>query len=88
MDDYVKIAILDNEVEAQLLDSLLDEASIPHMMHSYHDAAYDGMFQLQMGWGCVIAPVQRRAEILDLLADLRARSETPDETDTTPEITP
>ena len=50
---YVKVDILENEIEAQLLDSILNERNIPHHIQSYHDTAYDGLFQAQKGWGCV-----------------------------------
>ena len=71
MSEDEKIATLENLVEAQLLGSLLEEKGIPHIIQSFHDAAYDGMFQMQMGWGCVRAPLTHRAEILDILSQLR-----------------
>ena len=48
---YVKVGILESGIEAQLLDSILDERNIPHHIQSYHDTAYDGLFQTQKGWG-------------------------------------
>ena len=71
MDDYVKAAVLENGIEAQLLESVLQERSIPYLMKSYHDAAYDGLFQTQKGWGAVFAPGRYKDEILVILADLR-----------------
>jgi hypothetical protein len=71
MDDYVKITILENEIEARLLESILTERSIPHRMRSYHDTAYDGLFQVQKGWGYVGAPELYRGEILEILDDIR-----------------
>ena len=71
MDDYVKVSVLDNEIEAQLLDSILDERDIPHLMVSYHDTAYDGLFQTQKGWGHVSAPTRFKQEILEILTDVR-----------------
>ena len=38
---------------------------------SYHDSAYDGVFQLSHGWGFVEAPAEFKAEILDILDDLK-----------------
>ena len=43
MEDYIKVTVLENEIEAQLLDSILTERDIPHIMRSYHDTAYDGL---------------------------------------------
>jgi hypothetical protein len=42
---YVKVDILENEIEAQLLDSILNERNIPHHIQSYYDTAFDGLFQ-------------------------------------------
>ncbi|MCG2829573.1 MAG: hypothetical protein L6302_00815 [Desulfobacteraceae bacterium] len=53
---YVKVDILESEIEAQLLDSILNERNIPHHIQSYHDTAYDGLFQTQKGWGRVSCP--------------------------------
>jgi len=71
MDDYVKISILENEIEARLLDSVLTERNIPHLMRSYHDTAYDGLFQTQKGWGVVSAPEAFKQEVQEILDDLR-----------------
>ncbi len=71
MDDYVKVIVLDNEIEAQLLDSILSERDIPHLMVSYHDTAYDGLFQTQKGWGHVSAPALFKQEILEILNEVR-----------------
>ena len=71
MVDFVNIATLDNIVEAQLLESVLTERAIPYIIRSFHDPAYDGLFQLQQGWGCVTAPVEFQKMILYILSDLR-----------------
>ena len=71
MEDYIKIATLENEIEAGLLDSVLTERNVPHLMRSYYDTAYDGLFQTQKGWGYVSAPEGYEEEIMEILADLR-----------------
>jgi hypothetical protein len=71
MDNYAKIALVDNEIEAQLMDDILNDQKIPHVMRSYHDTAYNGIFQLQKGWGSIYAPESYRDEINTLLDDLR-----------------
>ena len=70
---FVNIAILDNIIEAQLVDSILKEHDIPHRIRSFHDTAYDGLFQFQMGWGALWAPVSFKAEILEILNDVRSK---------------
>ncbi len=71
MQDYIKIAILENEVEARLIESILKEREIPHMLRSYHDTAYDGLFQTQKGWGEIRAPEFYEEEILAILDEVR-----------------
>ena len=68
---FVKIALLDNAIEAQLIDSVLNDQSIPHMLRSYHDTAYDGLFQVQKGWGEVRAPASFEEVILEILENIR-----------------
>ena len=70
-EDYTKIATLENDIEAGLLESILTERDIPHRMRSYHDTAFDGLFQTQKGWGYVSAPESFHEEIEEILSDLR-----------------
>lgn len=64
MDRTVKILTLNNAIEANLLDGLLNEKGIPHVIRSHHDSAYDGLWQMQSGWGQLDAPEEYREEIL------------------------
>jgi hypothetical protein len=84
MDEYKKIVVLENEIEAQLMDSILTEHNIPHRMRSYHDSAYDGIFQAQKGWGHVEAPLRYKGEILAIHADLPVKDQK-EEAETNPE---
>ena len=70
-EQFVKIAVLRNEVEARLLDSILGERSLPHLIRSYYDSAYNGLFQSQKGWGRLDAAERHKQEILEILEDLR-----------------
>ncbi len=71
MTEYDKIADLENEVEARVLAGLLEDAGIPYALRSFHDVAFDGIFQLRKGWGTIDAPVEHREEILGILAEMR-----------------
>ena len=71
MDDYVKAAILENEDEARLIESILSERGIPHLMRSYYDTAFDGLYQTQKGWGYVSAPESYKDEIIEIISDIR-----------------
>lgn len=79
MEGYVKVATLDNEIEALLLESVLEERGTPYILRSYHDTAYDGLFQAQKGWGVVTAPQEWREEILEIIDDLRKDQDTGEE---------
>jgi hypothetical protein len=71
MDSYKKGPILENQFEAQLLESVLREREIPHRMRSYYDTAFDGLYQSQKGWGVVSAPEECLDEIKAILLELR-----------------
>ncbi|HXZ36327.1 MAG TPA: hypothetical protein VEL68_09940 [Thermodesulfobacteriota bacterium] len=70
MEEFKKILVLENEIEARLLDSVLNERKIPHRVRSYHDSAYDGIFQTQKGWGVMLAPPEYEEEVLSIYQDL------------------
>ena len=74
MDKLEKIAILDNEVQAELVDSVLSERGIPHLMRSYHDSALDGIYQVSEGWGHVEAPPSFENEILAVIEDIKRQA--------------
>jgi len=72
--EFINVAILENIIEAQLIDSILNEQNIPHMIRSFYDTAYDGLFQFQMGWGEICAPLSYKQEIIDILNDVRSKN--------------
>ena len=69
--EYKKITILDNEIEARLLGSILKERNIPHLIMSYYDTAYNGLYQTQKGWGYISAPKPFHGEIQDIIVSMR-----------------
>ena len=73
MDYTQKIATLDNEIQAQLVDQLLTDRQIPHIIRSYHDTAYDGLFQTAQGWGHVEAPEKYRDKVLAVVGRIESR---------------
>jgi hypothetical protein len=64
MSNPVKILLFQNEIEAMLLDEILTDKAIPHLIRSYHDSAYDGLWQSHSGWGHIEAPEEFREEII------------------------
>ncbi len=63
--------LLQNEAEASLLHGILEEDGVPHMIRSYHDRAYDGLWQMQAGWGYVETSVRFAGGVRALLQMLR-----------------
>ena len=72
---FVKIVELTNDAEARLLHAHLEDRGIPPLIRSYHDTAYDGIFQVQFGWGHIEAPETYREEILEIHHDLAGGAE-------------
>ncbi|MCD6596417.1 MAG: hypothetical protein J7L04_01940 [Bacteroidales bacterium] len=64
MSETEKIITLENLIQAKLLEEILTEKEIPFIIRSYHDSAYDGLWQMQSGWGHVEAPPEYKEEIL------------------------
>ncbi len=76
---YITIVVLENGIEAQLIGSILDQRDIPYRIRSYHDTAYNGLFQFQKGWGKLMAPPSHQQEILAVVEDVRSTyDQTPD----------
>ena len=80
MKDFEKILVLENEIEASLMESILKERNIPHRLRSYHDLAYDGLFQVQKGWGHIEAPFNFKDEIITIHEDLSRNDSDKDDT--------
>lgn len=70
MADTIRILIIKNQVEASLLDEILKERDIPHIIKSYHDLAYDGLWQTPTAWGQLDAPEEFKEEILKLYEEM------------------
>ncbi len=43
----------DNAAEANVIKMVLEENGIVSEIRSFHDTAYDGLFQSQLGWGVI-----------------------------------
>ena len=68
-----KIIEFDNGVQANMLDAALTERKIPFIIQSYHDSAYDGVFQTQLGWGYLEAPLEYEDEIKAIYSELKGK---------------
>ena len=69
---FIKIIILENAIEAQVIGSILEQHQIPHRIRSFYDTAYNGLFQVQKGWGELSAPEAYKQEILLIVNDIQS----------------
>ena len=72
MSNPVKIISFQNQIEALLMSEILTDRNIPHIIRSYRDSAYDGLWQTKSSWGHVEAPDEYREEILDIYREMSA----------------
>jgi len=63
-----KILNLSSEIEALRIKEILDTNGIPHLIRSFHDSAYDGIFQNQYGWGVLEAEESDEERIHKLIS--------------------
>ncbi|MCU0473306.1 MAG: hypothetical protein MUC93_08065 [Bacteroidales bacterium] len=70
MNKPVKILVFNNEIEATLMEEILIDKNIPHIIRSYHDAVYDGLWQTRSAWGHLEAPEENREEILEIYQEM------------------
>ena len=75
MADFKQILVLDNEIEANIMEDILKERDIPHIIQSYHVPGYDGVFQFHMGWGHIESAEKYRDEIIEIYNDIKKEAE-------------
>ena len=61
----------ENEAEANVIKSVLEEHGIYAEIKSFHDTAYDGLFQSQYGWGLIRVAEQDLAEAQRIIEEWR-----------------
>lgn len=64
----------DNEAEAIAMQAMLAEHGISAEIASFHDTAYDGLFQAQYGWGMLRVAEPDYTEALRLVTEWREAS--------------
>ena len=72
MSKMERITLIMDEQHAQLVAQALEERGVAHVLRSYHDSAYDGLFQSQTAWGHVEAPPDQRELVETVVRDLAA----------------
>jgi hypothetical protein len=72
MGKAIKILEFENQFTAARLSEILTEKNIPHLLRTYHDTAYDGLWQSNSNWGHIEAPEEYSNEIKLIYANLLA----------------
>ncbi|KUK52930.1 MAG: Uncharacterized protein XD78_1607 [Desulfotomaculum sp. 46_296] len=57
---------LDNEIEAEIFAAFLEEEGIPYAVINHHSLAYDGLFQMIMGWGHIEIPEEYKEKAVEI----------------------
>jgi hypothetical protein len=73
MGEIKKILVLENEIEAGLVDAELSRRRIPHIMKSYYDSAMDGLYQTYRGWGHVESETRFESQIIEIYREMTQR---------------
>ena len=60
-----------DDAEALAIEALLKDHEIPSQVISFRDTAYDGLFQLQRGWGVIRVPEEHHARAMGLVTEWR-----------------
>jgi len=66
----VKILTISSEPLAIIMGQILNDRGIPHIMRSYHDSVYDGLWQTDTVWGHLEAPEEYREAIMEIYEQL------------------
>ena len=71
MEKIIKIMNIENEVEARAIEQLLKDNNIPFILRSLSDTAYNGIYQVQKGWGYIEAPEDYKNEIIEIYENFK-----------------
>ena len=70
MENYEKILVLNNEFEAERLEEILLDKEIPHGIVPLDDSMFEGINQMEFGWGYLEAPLSHKDEIMAIYNEL------------------
>jgi ketol-acid reductoisomerase len=54
--NFVKIFVVENKFEADLVSQALQKEGIPVMLKKFSDTAYNGLYIPQKGWAAIMIP--------------------------------
>lgn len=68
--NYIAVCELDNEIEAQMIESILEDNAIPHMLHLSDSAALP-VYDISSGYAVLYADEEYAEEIRELIEEMR-----------------
>jgi len=69
--NFIKIFVVENQFEADLVSQALREEGIPMMLKTFSDTAYDGLYIPQKGWAAIMIPEEFKALGERVVAEFR-----------------
>jgi len=67
----VKVATLESQFEADLIEKALAERGIAARVRPHRDSAYDGLYLPAQGWGSLWAEEEERERAAAVVAEVR-----------------
>ncbi|MEW5724330.1 MAG: DUF2007 domain-containing protein [Thermodesulfobacteriota bacterium] len=68
----IRLTTLENRFEADLITNALEAEGINFVVRTFHDTAYDGLFETQKGYGLLLVEEEDRARAQTVVDDIRA----------------
>jgi hypothetical protein len=72
---WIKAGTVENRFEGDRIVHALNEASIPFVIKSFLDTAYNGLYVPQKGWGAVMVPDERLEEAEKIVSEIKRHFE-------------
>ena len=66
-----------NDAEADVLQSVLKEHNVYSEVVSFHDTAYDGLYQSQYGWGVIKVSEEDKSVAQKIINDWKMAAPSP-----------
>ncbi len=70
METFVPVKVAENAFEADRFQAALEQEGFTVLIRTFHDTAYDGIYEAQKGWGYVEVPMKDRERAERVVKDL------------------
>lgn len=69
-EEFVTVKVAENPFEAERLKNALEQEGIAVLVRTFHDTAYNGIYEAQKGYGNVEVPESERERAEKVVSDL------------------